>query len=891
MKLSKKLWISVLAVLLILCICIACLLPWNRDSEDKIHISLWIDPINGSDANDGTTEATALKTLSAAKVKAAALSETGDVVVGLKGGVYAEGQTIAFGQDDSGKNDHTITYMSVPGETAIISGGTQLNNWTLHDPLHNIYVTDVPEGAELARQFYVDGEPMPNAATEYSPSDWQWLNSVGYMSPYVDSADSNEYLILDLGEEQLISQLTLYSGSRTDADGKAAGFPRDFTVSASVDGKNWTVLAEQADCSAPETRAPVTISFEAKNARYVKINITKLGTSEASRTGKYNVSLTEIAVSFVNSNGASEENSSSSETSQSEIDFCKIVGITAKNDNAENRYAANKAIDGFIEPASGYGWLVPEGFGLENIQNPGELEIHTLALWYHTFELATGISADGTEIYANTHDWYPTWLANAYAFIDTVGEWYMDRTEGKLYYKANGTMDEKEAILPVVEQIICMEGASNIIFDGITFEHSSYLLPSQIGYIDAQANTQVYEDSWKQVDGGIMLDSCEYITITNCVIRNMGTAGIKVRSTATHSDDITITNNKIYDISYNGITIGEVYQHSSYEKWQLVTDTVIRNNYITRVGLDIFDSCGITATYTSGTVIDHNEIAYCPYSGISTGWGWCNDNEDAAADVGKLQITNNYIHDTGKVSRDGGSIYNLGSSTGTVISGNYVCNSWDGKSTREQGIYLDEGSSNIEVYGNVVGENVRCWMYQWQASIKNNCWHDNFYDIKASGYDKGTDTKLENNTAVEDAHFSDFAEAQKIIDNAGLLDKSLKDGIENGFAPEHQILQKILKDNTCRYISAAWGWQNVQIAEQIGRTVYDRVAHEITIVVPEGTDVRALALTYETEAGFACDKASGSVQDFSQPVTYTISKSSQTIVWTVIVKVAPEAYE
>lgn len=884
MKNSKKLWIPILAAMLILCICVAFLIPWGRNTEDDIHISLWVDPVNGNDFNDGSTETTALKTISAAKIKAAVLSETGDVVVGLKGGVYAEGHTITFGQNDSGRNGHTITYTSVPGETAIISGGTQLTNWTLHDPIHNIYVTDVPKGFELTRQFYVDGKPMPNAATEYSPSDWEWLNSAGYMSPYVDSADSNEYLILDLGEEKTVSQITLYGGSRTDADGKAAGFPKNFTVSTSSDETNWAIQTEQTDCAAPDPQSPITISFEAHTARYIRIDITKLGSSEDSKTNEFNVSLSEIAVGLVNGNDSSGVNNS-----EDEIITYKIAKITAKNDNAVNRYNANKAIDGFVEDTNRYGWHVPEGAGFDSIQNPGELEIHTLALWYHTFVLADDISADGTEIWAATHDWYPTWLANAYAFIDSVGEWYMDRTEGKLYYKADGTMDEKEAILPVVEQVVYMEDASNIVFNGITFEHSSYLLPSQIGYTDAQANTQVHADSWKQVDGGVMLDSCENITITNCVIRNMGSAGIKVRSTASRSNNIAITNNRIYDISYNGITIGEVYQHHGYESWQLVTNTTIRNNYITRVGLDIFDSCGILATYTSGTIIDHNEIAYCPYTGISTGWGWCNDNEQAAADVGKLQITNNYIHDTGKVNRDGGSIYNLGSSTGTVISGNYLHNSWDGKSTREQGIYLDEGSSNIEVHSNVVGENVRCWMYQWQASIKNNYWHDNFYDATASGHDKGTDTRLENNTWVKDAKFTDFPEAQNIINNAGLLDKSLKDDVENGFALEHQILQDILKDHTCRRIRKAWGWQNVQIAGQIGKTTYDRVAYEITIVVPEGTDLSALSLTYEAESGFSCDKKSGSVQDFTSPVTYTMIKSTDTIVWSVIVKTASDA--
>ena len=185
--------------------------------------------------------------------------------------------------------------------------------------------------------------------------------------------------------------------------------------------------------------------------------------------------------------------------------------------------------------------------------------MHYLQYWYHNINFIKGVSADGTEVYATTDGLRPTWLANAYEFIDSVGEWYIDRSEGKLYYKANGTMEDKEAILPVVEEIVRLEGASNIIFDGVVFEHSTYTRPSEIGYHDHQANAFADGGDWQQVPGGVLIDSCENITITNSEIRNMGTAGIKVRSTDSRSNNVSITNCLIHDISYSGIIVGEVY--------------------------------------------------------------------------------------------------------------------------------------------------------------------------------------------------------------------------------------------------------------------------------------------------------------------------------------------
>ena len=1594
-------WNRYVSVLLIVCMVAALLMPAIRVNATDTDAVLWVDPVNGNDANDGTTESNAFKTISYAKTKASALSETSDVTVYLKGGTYNEG-TITFGEAESGKNGHTITYKSAAGETAIISGGTRLTGWSLHNTAENIYVADIPEGTALTRQFYVDGEPMPNAYTEMSPTDWLLFNSNSYMSPYVQSPDNNEYLILDLGEAKPVSSVVLYAGAEADANGLAAGFPKDFTISTSLNGEDWQTQVTETDFETPSVLGRIECVFTSVSARYVKINVTELGTAELLNPNKYSLSLSEVAVGLANEGGeinldivehlnkkvnlisadkvqigyykygdtltgwtdyvhgscpaanlidgdkstiastnaqlaewlyptgnhvqayvfdirsngyavsvgaislavrgsllgapidfdiqlsndgsswrtvtsaknydweaveyeniftfnpesacylrilayqtnpdgsnyylqfaeaaiykpadvalgatieapnndepdsmwgkdylanglfdgrytsgagatatgvnapvtvvmdkvqniagvrlypryagteaiqyptavrisvsedgetfervlelydikqptggaqlfvfpeavnaryvrveplqilpgstettyrfqlheievapaavvipdsankieipadtikagyyekgvatstlaglygtgaaqlsdypysnlvdgnkatvasspndldmkwirgqlydkyflpsvrvelggsyfvnsvaltctdntafapydfmiqvsgdgtnwttvktveayqwtggetatftfdpvavsyvqiiatmiipelngtvysdpttapdnakvylrlaelevykTDETSSDTEETSVAEIEISAdtikagyyekgvatstlaglygtgaaqlsdypysnlvdgnkatvasspndldmkwirgqlydkyflpsvrvelggsyfvnsvaltctdntafapydfmiqvsgdgtnwttvktveayqwtggetatftfdpvavsyvqiiatmiipelngtvysdpttapdnakvylrlaelevystsfsnklvtqgdasvagsaydIFDVTAKNDNADISYNANRVIDGNISPIDNYGWSVPESYNMESFGNVTDVEIHFLALWYHRIYHITGVSADGTEVYATTNGLRPTWLANAYEFIDSTGEWYIDRTAGKIYYKAESTMDGVEAILPTVEQVISMKDASNITFDGIIFEHTSYTLPSEVDYIDHQANAFAH-DGWTQVNGGIMMDSCEAITITNSVIRNMGTAGIKVRSTDSISNNIQITNNVIHDISYNGITIGEVYKHHGYESWQLVTNTTIQNNYITRVGLDVFDSPAIVATYTNGTVIDHNEIAYCPYTGISTGWGWDEDNDTAAAEVGNNQITNNLIHDTGKTNRDGGSIYNLGSSKGTIISGNYLYNSWDGAKTFEQGIYLDQGSAYIEIYNNVIGGNVNDWLNEWKYTIHDNYWHDNYYHEDLTMRADGTNTTIENNTAVEDGDFSQYPAAMAVINNAGLLTADLKEGVAAGFAPEHDIVQEIYDGLNSRYIENDWGWNNVAIAGQASTTLYNSANHNITIYMPAGTDKTSLSLTFDLEEGFTSDKASGSVQDFTNPVTYTLTNGTETVEWTVTVKVQAAA--
>lgn len=1394
---AKKMFVTRgILIFLAITLIFTCIAPATIADAEVATADLWVDPVNGSDSNTGLTEATALQSIQAAKVLAAEMSASGNVVVMLKGGTYSATTPITFGEAESGQNGNTITYKAASGETAIISGGTAITGWTLYDASENIYVADIPVGAENARQLYVDGEPQPNAYTETSPVDWTIMSSKGYSSPKVQSTTSNEYIIVDLGEARQVSCLTLYAGNEPDANGKAAGFPKDFTIETSIDGVNYDVQYQKSDYAAPEIQECIDFTFDVVSARFVKLNVTELGTPERLDPNKYSLALSEIKVglsstqtsapqnisiakhvdtavnllasdkiqigyygdgstlssfnSYVRidasnmldnnlstfastnaqiadwltangggntqamvmdvsqngsavpisaikltvrsdligcptnfdiqistddstwvtvatesnyswdannttaiiafnpvkatkirllahmttidtdnthyylqfaemavyrpaniANGASviapnEEIPDSSwskdyltdgvianaytsagsptatgldapvtldlgsvqpmagirlypritsngivqyvrsvriEVSQNNTDYSTVLNLsniaapagdcqlfifpevqnaryvrvvpteivcgtgevnyrfqlcevevvppadtiseddivslalsatsienfghqygatgeytaytenttsfpwsnlfdgntetfittmsylmgwlqgyedtadtltpvlvintsengnpslintvelsarstlectpthfdiqyTAANDenwitlasvqgetwtssisktitfapveayklrvvvylltpegtvtevtsttntrfqlselavsyvptveniiptniitqgsatipgethsiqsisvlhdNPEATYNANKLIDGYTVPTTDNGWEIPASWDFSNITSPTDVEVHVLNLWYHSIIMVTGVSSSGTEVYASANGRRPTWLANAYEFIDNPGEWYINRSAGKLYYKADGAMESKTVILPVTEQVIEMENCDNIIFDGIVFEHTSYTLPTEIGYEDAQANTQVY-NGWTQVDGGIMVDSCENIVFTNCKIRNMGSAGIKIFN---RSNNVSITNCAIYDISYSGIIAGEVSAHHGYQTNQLVTNTTIQNNYLTRVGLDMYDSPAVVVAYANGTLVDHNEIAYCPYSGISMGWGWDVDNDLAATEVGNNTISNNLVHDTGKTNRDGGSIYNLGSQVGSKIYGNYVYNSWDGKDTYENGIYLDQGSAHYEIYNNVIGNNVGYWMHMWINTIHDNYWHDN-YHVSALALNESVNSTVENNTLVADGNFTAYPAAMTIINNAGLQDTSIKNGIAAGFAPEHNIVQDMYPDCNSRFIERPAGWSSVGIPNQISNTILNTLSYEITIVMPSGTDLSSLALTYELDEGWTCDKTSGSTQNFTSPVTYTLTNGDQTVTWTV----------
>ncbi|MES2925094.1 MAG: LamG-like jellyroll fold domain-containing protein [Verrucomicrobiota bacterium] len=110
------------------------------------------------------------------------------------------------------------------------------------------------------------------------------------------------------------------------------------------------------------------------------------------------------------------------------------------------------------------------------------------------------------------------------------------------------------------------------------------------------------------------------------------------------------------------------------------------------------------------------------------------------------------------------------------------------------------------------------------------------------------------------------------------------------------------------YNKGGWGWtrlDNVSIpgtiapalpeANIIGFTLSNpstiaTVGDNITITVPYGTALTALAPTYFLSAGATCDKPSGSPQNFTSPVNYTVTSSDLAVtrVYHVAVVVMPD---
>jgi len=114
----------------------------------------------GSDSNPGTSANLPFKTLAQAQAVVRAVNAvwaaTNDITAYLAGGLYRLTNALTFTSADSGQNGQRIIWAALPGQTPVLNGGILVTNWSLHDPLKNIWKATVPPGTKF-RQLFVNG--------------------------------------------------------------------------------------------------------------------------------------------------------------------------------------------------------------------------------------------------------------------------------------------------------------------------------------------------------------------------------------------------------------------------------------------------------------------------------------------------------------------------------------------------------------------------------------------------------------------------------------------------------------------------------------------------------------------------------------------------------------
>lgn len=392
---------------------------------------------------------------------------------------------------------------------------------------------------------------------------------------------------------------------------------------------------------------------------------------------------------------------------------------------------------------------------IKNIKNIEDVEIHLMIAWSENILRLEKAQVNGgtaklipkdperTKLFHRAYPMLGTafasnppkqqvfYLENSYDLIDAPAEWYLDEKEHVLYYKAREgeNMATAHVVAPRLNTLFSVLGKDTknkvgyMSFEGLIFAHSNYTRPSEEGFLDLQAanfNVDVLADpsrgNWEKLnsnkfllwrpDAAFRVENAHHLLVQGNVFSQIAATGLDFVS---GTNDDMIQGNAFFEIGAAGIMLGKFYQDSTTEihiaynpsdKEEISTRDTVKNNLVTNVTNEHQGAVGIGAGYPRYVVIEHNEVSYTYYSGISIGFGWTKS---------QTAMTNNHvnwneIHHIARLLCDSGPIYTLSNQgTGSEIQHNYIHDNGTSKWADYWNvpIYLDEGSSGFTVKENV----------------------------------------------------------------------------------------------------------------------------------------------------------------------------------------------
>jgi hypothetical protein len=364
----------------------------------------------------------------------------------------------------------------------------------------------------------------------------------------------------------------------------------------------------------------------------------------------------------------------------------------------------------------------------------------------------------------------PTWIENARELLDERGEWYLDRTVSgglrHLYYMPRYGEDFSGGLSGSTTTVIAgtldgpivrISGANpttpvdHLSFRGLTFAYDTWLGPSNSQGFDNIINdyyittpdTACYTPPHPQqqparAEAAVEVSHATHLEFSDNTFAHLGRTALGLGMGVSQS---SVQGNLISDVSGSGILLGHILADPSPadEAWGMQ----IKNNYVTRVGVDYFGSVGIWLGYTRDNAVEHNEILSTPYSGLSLGWIV---DSDAYA---RNEVSDNLIHHAMGFLNDGGLVYTRSDQHDSSLNGNFL----HSQNNAIPGLYLDNGTAALTVGGAAIDGpgNVVLGAPLWRAlnqtpipAISNtvtNNWtdRDDLTTVEAENYDRFSD--------------------------------------------------------------------------------------------------------------------------------------------------------
>ncbi|WP_405564723.1 right-handed parallel beta-helix repeat-containing protein [Streptomyces phaeochromogenes] len=436
--------------------------------------------------------------------------------------------------------------------------------------------------------------------------------------------------------------------------------------------------------------------------------------------------------------------------------------------------------------ANGYTFTSGALKSLNSLADPGRTEIDALGSFTNRYSPVAGIrdgvitmkqpawnnNTFGYDTITNPFRKGPLYIENAYEFLDSAGEWYLNTRTGTLYYKPlpGQDMSTADVEMPRLESLLSVGGtyetpATHITFSGLQFSHTSWLQPSTgQGYANQQTGAFVHGDwqrpsdaldscqygcklfeatrpHWHQMPAAVQVSAASHIGFTGNWFTQLGQVALGIGNDANAhatgvglgADTISVSGNVFSQGAGGGVVVGGVQADAHHPGDSRMTNRniTIGNNVMHDLALDYRDMTAVLVTYATNATVSHNEIYEMPYTGIAIGYGWGTNDPGGSQDyvnrglydfqpvhttpttLKNLRITGNYLHDVMRTMDDGACIYTLSAAPGTLIDRNYCADN-----NGHYGIYHDEGSRDYTDSNNVF-RNTGDWDHE-NSNATNN---------------------------------------------------------------------------------------------------------------------------------------------------------------------------
>jgi hypothetical protein len=262
----------------------------------------------------------------------------------------------------------------------------------------------------------------------------------------------------------------------------------------------------------------------------------------------------------------------------------------------------------------------------------------------------------------------PAYIENVFellgaAGVGHVGEFYLDSYAGFVYYVPHQDETRETAVghLPLLDHLISSNASSKLSFDGVTFEHTTWMRPSTTGFVEVQAGYTMdcaknepcssytaCECTGGETPAALRFVAATGVTIKSCSFQHMGSVGV---SFSGGSIGNMVSRCHFTDLSASAVVIGTRENPIGVSLAQQDHNNSVEDCTIVDVANEYRGHPAVIVGFSIGTTLAHNEIAFVPYTAISVGWGWYaypNSFDSSNAVVG------NHIHHHMQVLGDGG---------------------------------------------------------------------------------------------------------------------------------------------------------------------------------------------------------------------------------------------